>query len=115
MHRLPLVTLILSLTVTAAGAQTRPTADALARSVQQRYQGIHDFSAEFTHVYRGGALRNQVTERGTMAIKKPGMMRWTYTTPEKKTCVSDGKKLYSYFPQVKQDVVSTLPPDDDAP
>src|SRR5438128_8413870 len=102
MLRLPLLTLILSLTFTVAGAQTRPAPDALARSLQQRYQGIRDFSADFTHVYRGGVLRKQVTESGTVAIKKPGMMRWTYTAPEKKTFVSDGKKLHSYIPQDKQ-------------
>ena len=115
MFRRTFFTVLLSAACVGAGAQTRPTADALAKSLQQRYQGIRDFSADFSHVYRGGVLRKQVTERGTMAIKKPGMMRWSYTEPEKKTFVSDGKKLYSYIPQDKQVVVSTLPPDDDAP
>src|SRR5262245_9696113 len=40
----------------AARAQTGPPADALARSLQQRYQGIRDFSADFVHSYRGGVL-----------------------------------------------------------
>jgi outer membrane lipoprotein carrier protein len=95
-------------------AQGRPSAEALARSLQQRYQGIRDFSADFTHTYRGGALRTQTREQGTVAVKKPGRMRWLYTKPEKKEFVSDGRKIYSYIPQDKQVIVSNVPSDDEA-
>ena len=74
------------------GAQSRPAPEALARALQQRYQGIRDFSADFVHTYRGGVLRTQTTERGAVSIKKPGRMRWVYTTPEKKEFVSDGRQ-----------------------
>jgi outer membrane lipoprotein carrier protein len=99
---------------TPLAAQSRPAADVIARSVQQRYQGIRDFSADFVHTYRGGALRTQTREVGTMTIKKPGMMRFIYTAPEKKEFVSDGVKIYSYIPDDKQVVVATVPPDNQA-
>src|SRR6185436_11845436 len=95
-------------------AQTQPAADALARSLQQRYQGVRDFSASFVHTYRGGVLRTQTKEQGTVSVKKPGMMRWIYTAPEKKEFVSDGAKVYSYIPQDKQVIVSPVPPDSQA-
>ena len=95
-------------------AQARPPAEELARSLQQRYAKVRDFSADFVHSYRGGALRTQVSERGTMAVKKPGKMRWSYTAPEKKTFVSDGVKIYSYIPQDKQVIVSSVPTGNDA-
>lgn len=95
-------------------AQSRPAPGALARGLQQRYQGIRDFSAAFVHTYRGGILRTQTTERGTVAIKKPGLMRWVYTNPEKKEFVSDGRKVYSYLPQDRQVLVTTLPTNDQA-
>lgn len=96
------------------GAQGRPSADVMARSLQQRYQGIRDFSATFVHGYRGGVLRTQTTERGTVSIKKPGLMRWVYTNPERKEFVSDGKKIYFYIPQDRQVQVSDVPPVDQA-
>ena len=96
-------------------AQSRPSAATLAASLQQRYNGIRDFSADFVHTYQGGVLRKQVTERGTVVIKKPGMMRWNYTAPERKTFVSDGRKIYSYIPQDRQVIITTLPGDNDAP
>ena len=100
----------------AAGAQIAPldtaTLDAatLAGAIQQRYDGIRDFSAEFVHAYQGGVLRKTAVERGTVRFKKPGMMRWAYTTPEKKEFVSDGNRLYAYVPEDRQVTVSEMPP-----
>ena len=88
-----------------------PNADALAKSLQQRYQTIKDFSADFVHTYRGGALRTKTSERGTVKVKKPGMMRWIYTVPERKEFVSDGLKIYSHIPADRQVLVSDVPPD----
>ena len=105
---------MLTLLPSPAAAQTRPTAEALAQSLQKRYDRVRDFTADFVHTYRGGILRKQVSERGTMAVKKPGKMRWTYTAPEKKTFVSDGVKIYSYIPQDRQVIVSDVPDEDEA-
>ena len=90
------------------------TAAELAQSLQRKYDTIRDFSADFVHNYRSGALKKQVTERGRLLIKKPGKMRWEYTAPEPKLFVSDGVKIYSYIPQDKQVMVSDVPKDDTA-
>ena len=90
------------------------TAPELAQALQKKYDGVKDFSADFTHTYEGGVLRKQITERGRLLIKKPGKMRWQYTAPEEKLFVSDGVKMYSYIPQDKQVIVATVPPDDQA-
>ena len=95
-------------------AQSPASADALARDLQKRYDTIRDFTADFVHTYQGGVLRQQATERGRVMIKKPGKMRWQYVSPEAKLFVSDGRKLYSYIPQDKMVLVSTVPQDDRA-
>jgi outer membrane lipoprotein carrier protein len=91
------------------------TASELAAALQRKYDGIKDFSADFTHAYEGGVLRKQITERGHLLVKKPGKMRWDYSAPETKQFVSDGVKMYSYIPEDKQVIVATVPPDEDAP
>jgi outer membrane lipoprotein carrier protein len=106
--------ILLLLAPVALHGQTRPAPEALARSLQQRYQGIKDFSADFVQTYRGGVLRTQTTERGRVLVKKPGLMRWTYTAPEKKEFVSDGAKVYSHIPADRQVIVRALPPDNQA-
>jgi len=90
------------------------TAPELAHALQKKYDTIKDFSADFVHAYEGGVLRKQITERGHLLVKKPGKMRWDYTSPEQKQFVSDGVKMYSYIPQDKQVIVSTIPPEDEA-
>src|SRR5579864_198850 len=87
----------------------------LAEALQKKYDAIKDFSADFVHVYQGGVLRKRVTERGHVLIKKPGKMRWEYQAPEPKLFVSDGVRIYSYIPQDKQVIVSTVPSGDEAP
>jgi outer membrane lipoprotein carrier protein len=90
------------------------TAPELAQALQRKYDGIRDFSADFTHAYEGGVLRKQITERGHLLVKKPGKMRWDYTTPEQKQFVSDGVKMYSFVPQDKQVIVASVPTEDQA-
>jgi outer membrane lipoprotein carrier protein len=89
------------------GAQAPPSADAIARALQTRYQGIQDFSADFVQTYRGGVIKTRTSQRGTVAIKKPGKMRWVYTT-ERNELVSDGRKIYWYVPEDKQVTVSDV-------
>jgi len=106
--------LVALLSATTVVGQTRPAADVLARSLQQRYASIRDFSAAFVHTYRGGVLKTQTREVGTVTVKKPGMMHFLYTAPELKEFVSDGVKVYSYIPADKQVVVTSVPPDGQA-
>jgi outer membrane lipoprotein carrier protein len=82
---------------------------ALAAKIQQRYNAIKDIQGEFVQSYEGGVLRTRTTERGTVAIKRPGRMRFLYTKPEKKEFVSDGNRLYAYMVADKQVIVSPAP------
>ena len=109
-----LLLMLLASAPPALQADRPPTATEVARSVQKAYEKVRDFSADFVQTYVGGVLGQQVTERGTVLVKKPGKMRWTYTSPEKKVFVSDGVKLYSYVPEDRQVTVSAVPPENEA-
>jgi outer membrane lipoprotein carrier protein len=100
--------------VSVHGRAADLSAAEIAAALQRKYDAVKDFSADFTHVYQGGVLRKQLTERGRVLIKKPGKMRWEYKAPEEKLFVSDGVKIYSYLPLDKQVIVSSVPPEDQA-
>jgi outer membrane lipoprotein carrier protein len=102
MTRTLAVLLALLMSAAIPRAQAKQPADVLARDLQARYQTIRDFSADFVQSYRGGVLKTQTTESGTLAVKKPGKMRWRYVKPERKEFVSDGVQMYAYFPEDKQ-------------
>jgi outer membrane lipoprotein carrier protein len=112
MRLLGVLTIALAVAAPRAGQEQTPRE--LAEALQKKYDGIKDFSADFVHSYQGGVLRKQLTERGRVFIKKPGKMRWEYSPPDEKLFVSDGVKLYSYIPQAKQVIVSTVPKEDEA-
>lgn len=106
-----LISALLVAGITSATAQGDPAA--LAAKVQQRYNGIKDFQGDFVQSYEGGVLRTRTTERGTLAIKRPGRIRFTYTKPERKEFVSDGVRLYTHLVADKQVIVSPAPTADD--
>ena len=90
-------------------AQAKEPPEALAKSLQTRYQSVRDFSADFVQTYRTGVLKTQTRESGTVSIKKPGKMRWTYLKPLRKELVSDGRTIYWYDSEVKEVTKSDVP------
>jgi len=99
-----LTLLLIAIIMTAAlpEGQAKQPPDALAKALQARYESVRDFSADFVQSYRAGVLKTQTRESGTVAVKKPGKMRWIYSKPERKELVSDGQKIYWYVPEDKQ-------------
>ncbi len=100
-----------------AGGQTppsssKPSAEEVATALQRKYDSIRDFSTDFVHEYEGGVLKRKRVERGTLLVKKPGKMRWTYKSPDEKLFVSDGVRLWQHFPEENRVVVSAVPQDD---
>jgi outer membrane lipoprotein carrier protein len=102
------VSALVLVSISIGGAQTNDPV-ALAAKVQQRYNGIKDIQGDFVQTYEGGVLRTKTTERGSVSIKRPGKMRFSYTKPEKKEFVSDGNRLYAHMIADKQVIVSPAP------
>ena len=87
----------------------------LAQALQRKIDSVRDFQASFTQVTESGVLGRKHTERGQVAIKKPGKMRWDYESPEKKLFISNGRRVYLYTPRDKQVTVSDVPSGDGTP
>jgi outer membrane lipoprotein carrier protein len=95
-------------------SQLIPPAAEVAAALQRKYDTIKDFSASFTQTYEGGVLKRKAVESGTVYVKKPGLMRWEYTSPQKKLFVSDGRTIFMYFPEDKQVMKNPVPEEDQA-
>ena len=110
------VLLLATLVAGTAVAQTAapPSATDVAARVQARYDRVRDFSADFAHEAQSGVLRKKLVERGSVLVKKPGKMRWTYKAPEEKVFVSDGIRMYMHTPADNQVIVSPVPGEDQA-
>jgi len=95
-------------------SDVRPPAADIAEVLQTRYDRIKDFTASFTQTHEGGVLRRTSVESGTVAIKKPGRMRWDYAAPQKKLFISDGRTMFMYFPEDRQVMTFPVPEQDEA-
>lgn len=80
-------------------AAADPKLDAAVKALQKAYEGTNDFQASFTQRYTYALLRRTQESKGVVRFKKPGLMRWDYTEPSKKSFVVDGKRLWVHQPE----------------
>lgn len=104
--------LVVGSAVAAGAPQATPAPMALASLIQHHYDSVGSFTASFTHTFKGGLLPQTTIERGSVKIKKPGRMRWTYDPPNQKEFVADGRILYSYVKADRTCYVSDIPAGD---
>lgn len=69
----------------------------LVHALEARYKGAESFRAVFLERRSEGRGSMQL-ESGTLYIRRPGLMRWEYESPEKKLFLVDGKFAWFYVP-----------------
>lgn len=87
--------LLLPLAVCAFGADLN--LDAFLKAVEARYNRAQTLEVSFNEAYKGTGQPRRA-ESGKLTLRKPGRMRWDYTTPKGKLFVSDGKYLWLFTP-----------------
>ena len=71
------------------------------KGIQDRYNHAKTLEVNFTETYTVQGRPRQ-SESGVLTLRKPGRMRWDYTTPPGKLFLSDGKNVYLYTPDSKR-------------
>jgi outer membrane lipoprotein carrier protein len=69
--------------------------------VERSFSRMTDLSADFVQVSKDVLNRKQEAG-GHLYLKRQGMARWEYNSPEEQLFVSDGKTVYFYVPADKQ-------------
>jgi outer membrane lipoprotein carrier protein len=100
--------------ISGVSAQTAPSASDLAARIQARYATVRDFTADFTLRHASPLMPKAVEDRGEVKVKKPGRMRWTYSTGERQQFISDGTMMYAYFPRDRYAERTPVPRDEQA-
>jgi len=90
----PFASFFLTLFISAfALAQSDPD---IIRRVDDHYNHLRSLRARYTERYTGMGMNRG--ESGTLLLKKPGLMRWSYDTPAGRVFVLDGKYAWFYTP-----------------
>ena len=84
--------------IAAAQDGERLQADEVVVLVQAFYDQTRTLQAQFQQTRYTRIYDRHDRARGTVAFKKPGMMRWDYARPNGQVFVSNGKKLLIYQP-----------------
>jgi outer membrane lipoprotein carrier protein len=87
---------VLAITVCWASCGYAQDNDALVRRVDDHYNHLSSLRAHYVEHYSGMGMDR--AEEGTLLLKKPGRMRWSYATPVGKVFVLDGKFAWFYTP-----------------
>ena len=95
-----ILTLLLCLEAIAA-ARGADSADLVA-NMERAYAGLDDVQADFTQIASSQALSRKVMEKGHLVLKRPGLMRFEYQTPEEKLFVNRDGTSYFYVPADNQ-------------
>jgi outer membrane lipoprotein carrier protein len=70
--------------------------EAVVRRVDDHYNHLASLRAHYVEHYTGMGMDR--AEEGTLLLKKPGRMRWSYAEPVGKVFVLDGKFAWFYTP-----------------
>ncbi len=111
MSRIPFAVALLTLCVAAAQAQPN-SLEPLLKNVEKRYNKAKTIQVLFEQSYTAQG-RPSRTERGELFLRKPGKMRWQYTSPAGKLFLSDGKFVYFYSPSTNRVEKSRLKESED--
>jgi outer membrane lipoprotein carrier protein len=68
----------------------------ILKGVEDHYNRTQTLEVTFAESYTQQGRKR--TEKGELFLRKPGKMRWQYTSPAGKLVICDGKYLYLYTP-----------------
>ncbi len=68
--------------------------------LQRRYASVETVRGDFLQTYRAPGISQE--ESGEFWLKKPGVMRWEYRSPEEQIFVADGTESFLYVPKDRQ-------------
>lgn len=80
----------------------------LAAKLQESYDKTADLRADFTQDSLVKAMNISRQGSGTLVIKKPGLLRYTYEKPDRQEIIVKGDELVMYMPGSKQAVKRKL-------
>jgi outer membrane lipoprotein carrier protein len=77
----------------------------MAARLQATYDKTTSFTADFDQTTSMKLSRRSRAGKGSMVIRKPGLMRWDYRQPDQQVLICDGEQMLMYFAGAEQMIV----------
>ena len=89
-----------------------PGLDGQLKNIEARYNRAQSLKLNFSESYAG--IKSPVqNDSGVLFLRKPGRMRWEYSSPAGKLFISDGKDVLLYTPDDRRAEKSKLKESED--
>jgi outer membrane lipoprotein carrier protein len=75
-----------------------PELDTTLKAIENRYNRAQSLKLDFSESYVASRRPTQ-SEAGVLYLRKPGRMRWDYSSPAGKVFLADGKNTWLYSPE----------------
>jgi outer membrane lipoprotein carrier protein len=95
-----IVFIFILLSISPSQAET-PEQHALD-AVQKNYEKVLTYEADFTQKSYIKMMDKMQSVKGSVSIKKPGKMKWSYGAPDTQILISNGSTLWLYVPEEEQ-------------
>ena len=96
------IALILLVITGAPALAAGLTAGDVALKLQQTYNRTTTLTADFRQLSSMRMQRRQRQATGTLALHKPGRIRWDYRQPDRQVLISNGDTVSMYFEKNRQ-------------
>ncbi len=80
----------------------------ILKNLHKKYDNIKTFKSKFIQISYFKSANILQKYEGILYLKRPEMMRWDYTSPEVQSIISNGKKIWYYYPGDNQVNVGKL-------
>ena len=90
-------------------SETGPSDPALSeviRKIQTVYESTQDLQADFQQITRFEGFETEVASTGRLYLKKPGMLRWDYISPNQNQVTVNQDRIWIFSPELQQVIVS---------
>ena len=78
------------------------------KNLHKKYDNVTSYKSDFIQISYFKTANILQKYKGTLYLKRPDMMRWDYTEPEVQSIISNGKKIWYYYPGDNQVNVGNL-------
>jgi len=85
----------------AHAVDPKTTEEAVA-ALESFYASVQSMEATFLQITRSPTMGTEEQQQGRLVVKRPKMMRWDFTKPDKRLFLTDGKQMWIHSPEENQ-------------
>ena len=77
----------------------------IIQKLEKAHQSIQDLQVHFSQETHFSGFETTILSKGSLYYKKPNLLRWEYTEPNRNQVIINGEKIWIYTPELEQVII----------